>query len=124
MSRPLERSRIQSTMAIKPTYEFGRFRLDTAARILLTGGEVISLTPKVVELLIVLVEKAGQVVPKDDLMKAVWPDTFVEEGNLTSNISILRKQLGVLPQGGEYIETISKRGYRFIATVTAVSPEE
>jgi TolB-like protein/DNA-binding winged helix-turn-helix (wHTH) protein/Tfp pilus assembly protein PilF len=111
-------------MAIKPTYEFGRFRLDTEARILLTGGEVISLTPKVVELLIVLVEKAGQVVPKDDLMKAVWPDTFVEEGNLTSNISILRKQLGVLPQGGEYIETIPKRGYRFVATVAAAPPAE
>src|SRR5260370_23367053 len=58
------------------------------------------------------------------MMRAVWPDTFVEEGNLTSNISILRKQLGVLPEGGEYIETIPKRGYRFVAVVTAVGDRD
>ena len=76
------------------------------------------------ELLVVLVEKSGQVVAKDDLMTAVWPGTFVEEGNLTSNISILRKQLGIPPDGGEYIETIPKRGYRFIAAVSQVQNQD
>ena len=98
-------------------YEFGQFRLDREARMLLSGGKTVALTPKAVELLLVLVEKRGQLVSKDDLMQAVWPDTFVEEGNLTSNISILRRQLGVLPDGGEYIQTIPKRGYRFVAAV-------
>lgn len=127
MPNPIERlegSRIHFTMAIKPTYEFGPFRLDSEARILLTSGKLLSLSPKVVEVLIVLVENSGQVVTKQDLMRAVWPDAFVEEGNLTSNISILRKQLGLLPEGGEYIETIPKRGYRFIASVKAAATEK
>jgi TolB-like protein/DNA-binding winged helix-turn-helix (wHTH) protein/Tfp pilus assembly protein PilF len=98
-------------------YEFGRFRLDREARILFSGGKNIALTPKAVEVLLVLVEKRGELVAKDDLMKAVWPDTFVEESNLTTNISILRRQLGVHPDGGEYIQTIPKRGYRFVAAV-------
>lgn len=107
-------------MEPRSIYEFGPFRLDREARILFSDGKTVALTPKVVELLLVLVEKRGQLVAKDDLMKAVWPDTFVEEGNLTSNISILRRQLGVLPDGGEYIQTVSKRGYRFVATVKQV----
>lgn len=74
-----------------------------------------------VELLLVLVEKRGQLVTKEDLINAVWPDTFVEESNLTTNISILRKHLGSHPESGEYIETIPKRGYRFIAPVTQVT---
>jgi TolB-like protein/DNA-binding winged helix-turn-helix (wHTH) protein/Tfp pilus assembly protein PilF len=98
-------------------YEFGPFRLDPDTRVLLRDGKVVSLTPKVADLLVVLVEKSGQTVTKDELMKAVWQDTFVEEGNLTSNISILRKQLGECPEGGEYIETIPKRGYRFASAV-------
>src|SRR5205807_1395848 len=89
------------------------------ARVLLRDGEIVPLALKVLELLLALIEKRGQVVAKDDLIKAVWPDTFVEESNLSSNISILRKQLGSDPQRGEYIETIPKRGYRFIGVVTA-----
>jgi TolB-like protein/DNA-binding winged helix-turn-helix (wHTH) protein/Tfp pilus assembly protein PilF len=104
-------------MDARTVYEFGSFRLDRSARVLLTGGQVVPLTPKVLDLLLVLVENNGQVVAKDDLLKAVWPDTFVEESNLTSNMSILRKQLGVPPDGGEYIETIPKRGYRFTVKV-------
>jgi len=107
---------------MKPSalYEFGQFRLDREARILLRDGKIVPLTPKVLDLLLALVEKRGQLLAKDDLMKAVWPDAFVEEGNLTSNISILRKELGAPPGGGEYIETIPKRGYWFVAAVTEV----
>ena len=101
----------------RPLYEFGPFRLESGARVLLRDGKIVPLTPKVVDLLVALVEKSGQTVSKDELMKTVWQDTFVEEGNLTSNISILRKQLGARPEGGEYIETIPKRGYRFAGSV-------
>lgn len=73
--------------------------------------------------LLILVEKRGELVARHDLMSAVWPDTFVEESNLSSNISILRKQLGVPPDGGDYIQTIPKRGYRFVAAVTEVGNE-
>ena len=111
-------------METKAIYTFGPFHFERDARILLRDGKIISLTPKVAELLLVLVEKSGQVVTKDELIQAVWPDTFVEESNLTSNISIVRKQLGVHPDGGEYIETISKRGYRFVAAVRAVQDGE
>jgi TolB-like protein/DNA-binding winged helix-turn-helix (wHTH) protein/Tfp pilus assembly protein PilF len=111
-------------METKAIYTFGPFRFERDARILLLDGKIISLTPKVAELLLVLVEKSGQVVTKDELIQAVWPDTFVEETNLTSNISIVRKRLGVHPSGGEYIETIPKRGYRFVAAVRAVRDGE
>ena len=111
-------------METKVIYTFDPYRFEREARILLRDGKIISLTPKVSELLLVLVERSGQVVTKDELIQLVWPDTFVEESNLTSNISILRKQLGVHPDGGEYIETIPKRGYRFVAAVTRVQDSE
>ena len=97
------------------SYEFGRFRLKTAERILLREGELVPLTPKVFDILITLVENSGQVVAKDDLMKRVWPSTYVEEGNLTQNISLLRKALGETPGGAQFIETVPRRGYRFVA---------
>ena len=75
------------------------------------------------EVLLILVEKRGELVARQDLMSAVWPDTFVEESNLSSNISILRRQLGVPPDGGDYIQTIPKRGYRFVAAVKQVKNE-
>ena len=96
-------------------YEFGRFRLKTAERVLLREGELVPLTPKVFDILVTLVEHCGQVVAKDDLMKRVWPNTFVEEGNLTQNISLLRKALGESPGGTQFIETVPRRGYRFVA---------
>src|SRR3954447_16993247 len=101
-------------------YEFGRFRLDREAHLLLADAEIVALEPKAVEVLLILVEKRGELVPRRDLMSAVWPDTFVEESNLSSNISILRRQLGVTPEGGDYIQTLPKRGYRFAAAVTQV----
>jgi DNA-binding winged helix-turn-helix (wHTH) protein/TolB-like protein/Tfp pilus assembly protein PilF len=98
-------------------YEFGRFRLNIRDRALLRDQEIVSLTPKVFDILLTLVENSGQVVSKDGLMKKVWPDSFVEEGNLTQNISLLRKALGEGQNGQRYIETVSRRGYRFVAPV-------
>lgn len=98
-------------------YEFGRFRLDARERVLLRDRDLVPLTPKVFEILLALVEQSGHVVEKDDLMKRVWPDTFVEEGNLTQNVSLLRKALGETTGGLQFIETISRRGYRFVADV-------
>src|SRR5688500_5848271 len=103
------------------SYEFGRFRLNTAERVLLREGELVSLTPKVFDILLTLVENSGQVVSKEDLMKRVWPDTFVEEGNLTQNISLLRKALGETPGGVQFIETVPRRGYRFVAVTSEPS---
>ena len=103
------------------SYEFGRFRLNTAERVLLREGELVSLTPKVFDILLTLVENSGQVVSKEDLMKRVWPDTYVEEGNLTQNISLLRKALGETPGGVQFIETVPRRGYRFVAETSEPS---
>jgi DNA-binding winged helix-turn-helix (wHTH) protein/TolB-like protein/Tfp pilus assembly protein PilF len=105
------------SMDSKHFYEFGRFRIDTAKRLLLRDQEIVSLTPKVFDMLLTLVESSGEVVTKDSLMKKVWPDTFVEEGNLTQNISQLRKALGEGQNGRQYIETVARRGYRFVAPV-------
>src|SRR4026209_1172989 len=100
------------------SYEFGRFRLNVADRILLRDGEVVPLTPKVFDILLTLVENRGQVVSKEGLMKRVWPDMFVEEGNLSQNISLLRKALGESPGGVQFIETVPRRGYRFVAAIS------
>lgn len=102
-------------------YDFGPFRLNATERTLVRDGEPIRLTPKVIDTLLVLVEGKGRIVTKDDLMEAVWPGTFVEESNLASNVSLLRKALGEDADGQPYIETLPKRGYRFIAQVNEVS---
>lgn len=99
------------------SYEFVRFRVNVAERVLSRDGEVVPLTPKVFDILLTLVENHGQVVSKEDLMKRVWPGTYVEEGNLTQNISLLRKALGETPGGVQFIETAPRRGYRFVATI-------
>lgn len=96
----------------KRIYEFGPFRFDSGDRLLLRGSEVVPLAPKAADTLLALLAHRGHVIEKGELMKILWPDTFVEEGGLARNISILRKVLGE-----EYIETIPKRGYRFIAPV-------
>ncbi len=106
------------------SFEFGRFRLKVAERVLLREGELVPLTPKVFDILLILVENGGQVVAKDDLMKRVWPNTFVEEGNLTQNISLLRKALGETPGGVQFIETVPRRGYRFVAETSETWGEQ
>src|ERR1043166_8479282 len=105
----------------KHFYEFGRFRVSAAQRLLFRDEEVVPLTPKVFDILLTLIESSGQVISKDSLMKKVWPDTFVEEGNLTQNISLLRKALGEGQNGNQYIETVARRGYRFVAPVRELS---
>ncbi|HEY6120014.1 MAG TPA: tetratricopeptide repeat protein [Pyrinomonadaceae bacterium] len=99
------------------SYAFGRFSLDSGERLLLRDREAVPLTPKAFDILLTLVEKNGRVVEKDDLMKRVWPNTFVEEGNLTQNVSLLRKALGESANGIQFIETVPRRGYRFVAPV-------
>src|SRR5450759_1396756 len=98
-------------------YEFGPFRVNATERLLQRGDETIPLTPKVMDTLLVLIESKGHVLTKDELMQMLWPDSFVEESSLTQNISLLRRALGEAGNGRPYIETIPKRGYRFIAEV-------
>ncbi len=98
-------------------YEFGPFRMDSAERMLLRNGETIPLQPKAFDLLRVLVEHRGHLLEKDELLRAIWPDTIVEEVNLANNISVLRKALGEGGNGQRFIETVSRRGYRFVAPV-------
>lgn len=104
-------------------YEFGAFRLDTAECRLVRDGADVPLTPKAFDTLVALVRRGGQLVDKDELMKEVWPDSFVEEVGLARNISTLRKVLGQGEGGQEYIGTIPKRGYRFVAPVRELSDE-
>jgi Tol biopolymer transport system component/DNA-binding winged helix-turn-helix (wHTH) protein len=104
-------------------YEFGPFRLDAAERVLTRGGEAVPLPPKVFETLLVLVANSGRVLGKDELLSALWPDSFVEESNLAQNISQLRKALGEGAAGAQFIETVPKRGYRFTAQVRLVGEE-
>jgi len=108
----------------KQLYEFGPYRLDPEKRVLLRGHEPVPLQMKAFETLLVLVRHSEQVVLKDDLMKTVWPDTFVEESNLTQNIFVLRKALGDETGDRHYIVTIPGRGYRFVEKVRAIPEEE
>jgi DNA-binding winged helix-turn-helix (wHTH) protein/TolB-like protein/lipoprotein NlpI len=107
----------------KTIYEFGSFRLDPAQHVLLRDGQIVALTPKVFETLLVLVEKSGQVVDKDELLQKIWSDTFVEESSLAKNISVLRKVLKENGSGKSCIETIPKRGYRFTVPIKEVESE-
>jgi len=113
-------------MTLQPMhlYAFGRFRFDTAERVLVRDGTPVPLTPKATEILLILVEHAGRLVDKDVLINRVWPDAFVEEGNLNKNVFFLRKALGEWDGGREYIETVPKRGYRFVAPILEVTHAE
>ena len=106
---------------INQIYEFGDFRLETAEQLLLHRGQPISLTPKAFDTLLVLVQSSGHLVEKDELMKRVWGDAFVEEANLARNVWALRKTLEDDNGEHRYIETVPKRGYRFIAPVREVA---
>jgi DNA-binding winged helix-turn-helix (wHTH) protein/tetratricopeptide (TPR) repeat protein len=104
-------------MPHSPRFEFGPFQLDLNDRLLTRAGEVISLRPKATEILVRLVMNAGQLIKRDELLKEVWPDTFVEESNLSQTIFTLRKALGDDHSEPRYIETVPRRGYRFVAAV-------
>src|SRR6266446_10853733 len=98
-------------------YEFGDFRLDAGKRLLWRAGAQVRLTPRVFETLVYLVEHRDIVLDKERLMDAVWPDSIVEENNLTQNISTLRRVFGETPGSHHYIVTVPGRGYRFVAEI-------
>lgn len=98
-------------------YEFGPFRLDVRERLLFRAGVMVPLTPKTFDTLLELVENSGRLVEKDELMKHLWPDTFVEEANLAHHISQLRKVFEDGTNGNKYIQTVPRRGYRWVAAV-------
>lgn len=100
----------------KHSYEFGPFRLDAREGLLLHDGEIVPLSPKAFDMLVALVENSGRLLEKNELMQTLWPDTFVEEGSLAQNISLLRKALDE-SESQKFIETVPRRGYRFVASV-------
>ena len=104
-------------------YEFGGFRLEAGQRRLLYQGQPVPLKPKILDLLLFLIEMRGQLVMKEDLMREIWPDSIVEENNITVSMSTLRKTLGDDQLTRKFIETVPRRGYRFLAEVTEVSTE-
>lgn len=110
----------------KHLYEFGEFRLDTAERLLLREGKPVVLSPKLFDTLVMLVQNSGHLLDRDRLMKELWPDAFVEDVNLSVNISALRKMLGEGENGESFIETVPKRGYRFTGKVSELEsgPED
>jgi pimeloyl-ACP methyl ester carboxylesterase/DNA-binding winged helix-turn-helix (wHTH) protein len=105
-------------------YLFDGFRVDVSERLLFRENREVPLTPKVFDTLLVLLENSSHVLTKKELMQQVWPDSFVEENNLAQNISILRKALGEGKEGEQYIQTVPKRGYRFVADVRTNEEEE
>ena len=103
-------------------YEFGEFRLDASKRLLLRdNGESVPLTPKVFDTLLYLLQHAGKIIEKDELMREIWTDTIVEENNLSQNISILRRILGEKRGEHRFIATIPGQGFKFVATVQVSS---
>src|SRR4030095_11911617 len=111
-----------STQA-KGSYQFGPFRILADKRVLLRDGEVVSLSPKSFDVLLLLVEHPGEALDKERLMEELWPDSDVEESNLAQHVSALRKALGESPSERKYITTIPGRGYKFAAGVTEVGGE-
>jgi DNA-binding winged helix-turn-helix (wHTH) protein/Flp pilus assembly protein TadD len=108
----------------KISYEFGSFLVDLQERAVRRGGKLLLLTPKVFDILLVLIQNPGRILTKDEIMKQVWPDAIVEESNLARNVSTLRKALGDEPDRHQFIETIPWRGYRFVAEVRELREEE
>jgi len=102
------------------TYEFDSYRIDVANRLVFRHDEPLPLTPKAVEILVALIAQHGAIMSKSDLMKIVWPDTIVEDGNLAQNIYLLRKTLDEGSNGTRYVETVARRGYRFVGEVREI----
>src|SRR5260370_18332825 len=108
---------------VKHFYEFGPFRLEPEEHQLLRQAVAVPLTPKAFDMLLVLVEHSGHLMDKEELMKCVWPGSFVEEANLSHHIHKLREVLGERESGTKYIDTVPRRGYRFVAKVTELQDE-
>ncbi|MGH9847542.1 MAG: LpqB family beta-propeller domain-containing protein [Blastocatellia bacterium] len=111
------------SLPTKHFHEFGPFRIDLTERVLYRDGSPVALPPKTFDTLAALVARSGHIVEKDELIRKVWPDTFVEEVNLARHVSNLRKVLGEEGDDNLYIETVPRRGYRFVAKVRAVPME-
>jgi TolB-like protein/DNA-binding winged helix-turn-helix (wHTH) protein/cytochrome c-type biogenesis protein CcmH/NrfG len=111
-------------MNAKRLYRFGPYHLDCVEQVLLRDGQPVTVPPKDLETLFVLVERAGHIVEKEELLERVWPGVFVEEGNLARRIFNLRQVLGDTEDGRKYIETIPKRGYRFVGAMREDAPED
>lgn len=109
------------SLAIDHSYRFGEFTVDREQKVLLRNDSPLPLAPKVFDTLLILVDNGGRIVEKGELMKRLWPDSFVEESNLTFNIQQLRKALGDNARQPRFIETVARRGYRFIAQVNGNS---
>src|SRR5215831_8308528 len=105
-------------MARREVFHFDEFTLDVQERRLLRGGEAVHLSPKTYDVLVALVQQRGRMVTKDELLRRIWPESFVEEGSLTVHMSALRKALGEDAHRPIYVETVARSGYRFIAAVT------
>src|ERR1700733_1657139 len=118
---PMDSSSDQKTRQL---YGFGPFRVDPEKELLLRDEEAVPIAPKAFQVLLVLMRHSKQVVSKDDLMKTIWPDTFVEDANLSRNIFLLRKALGETPQDHQYVVTVPGRGYRFAEDVQLVPERE
>src|SRR5215470_15511136 len=103
-------------------YQFGPYRLEVKERRLLRGERQVPLSGKAFETLCFLVQRHGSLVPKDEILTALWPETSVEENNIDRNIPTLRKVLGEKSAGHRYIETVPRVGYRFVAHVTQLPP--
>lgn len=110
--------------SVNVLFEFGPFRLDPPERLLRCDGQPVALTPKAFDLLLALVERSGHLIEKEELLRIVWPDSFVEEGNLAVTVSLLRKVLNDDRGQHRYIETVSKKGYRFVADVKRLDDQE
>src|SRR5947207_7389226 len=105
------------SLAINHFHRFGEFTVDGEQKVLLRNDSPLPLAPKVFDTLLILVDHSGRIVEKEELMKRLWPDSFVEESNLTFNIQQLRKALGDNARQPRFIETVARRGYRFIGQV-------
>ncbi|HUM04935.1 MAG TPA: winged helix-turn-helix domain-containing protein [Terriglobales bacterium] len=112
------------SLKTRPVWQFGPYRLDAAERLLQREGVEVRLPPKAFDLLIVLAGSGGRLMQKEDLLKEVWPDSFVEESSLAQHISMLRRILQEGEGGALYIETVPKQGYRFVSPVTLISQAE
>src|SRR5262245_21204287 len=111
-------------MAAQDTYTFGEFTLDAGERRLSAEGRIVSVPPKALDVLVTLVQRAGRLVTKQDLLDTVWPDAHVEEGILAVHVSHLRKSLGDAGPDHRFIETVSRTGYRFRGKVDRLAPQQ
>lgn len=114
---------MQTSPSYLKRYLFSPFTLDAHERVLLRDGQLVPLPAKALKLLLVLVRNSGHLVEKEQLMNEVWPNAYVEEGNLAHHIFTLRKRLGETTKSSKYIETIPRRGYRFLETVREINGE-